>query len=459
MVGLEDLSAELLAKIADELDPQLQLQVLESLPRNDLLNLALANRSFFERVTPTFYRSFIYDGSRDASGRILRKYVELLREQPKLGQHIRVIVMHTLGWSRRDTKTGKIHDVNTLSSFIVSQAGKLRSLKIEYPEDVSFLNFQSETIEDLYVRPASGRWSNLSASDEKLPIGLLNLDFLPHVLSWPKLKTLCLEATEVLRQDELLRSKCNVLERTSPITNIVLRLGEITEKAISVLLRAPRVLTSFVHEPAKDVQIDMEDWDPDSYDDELPTTSTISAALQCHASTLQHLSIKRSSWHWNAKHDLFGSLSHFSSLISVAIDATMMLGWDHCDCISSGFTEEELAITPADPLTLGTMLPPSIEHVTIRLDRYPSHEDQTALSTLIAEGIATEIHRGRLARLKKLHFEPNRCSYCIGCDDDFVWTPWSLDLITLTDVPTYRTLRDVLAMSGCALTVDSTAPD
>ncbi len=267
------------------------------------------------------------------------------------------------------------------------------------------------------------------------------------MLCWPKLKILCLEATQTSSGVELPESEHSIPLGTSPLTDIVLRLGEVDEEAISMILQVPRALGSFICWPPGSGT----GWDPDR----LPKTSMISAALQRHAPTLRHLALRRADFHWKEKFDLFGSLSHFCALKSLEIDATMLLGWTHCDCVRSGSTRRKLAAKPADPLTLGSMLPASIEKATIRIDRHPADLDLAKFVRLIAEGIALDVKEGRLGRLKKLHIEPNLCSYCQRCDGHYQELEF-LQSIGLPSAPVIRirgAMHKILATSGCTLTL------
>ncbi len=129
MVGLTALPPEIIAKIAEEL--HLELQALENLPRNDLLNLALASKSFFEIVTPILHRSFLYNRFQDPHGRNLPNYIRLLRKKPELAQHLRVVVLHNLGvcseqdirvWHNlKEYTNGKIYSARMVGSFIVAK--------------------------------------------------------------------------------------------------------------------------------------------------------------------------------------------------------------------------------------------------------------------------------------------------------------------------------------------------
>lgn len=462
MTQFVDLPMEIISRCAEHLE---QLGHNTGFHKQDLLNFACTSSNLYRVAIPILYTTFLYSKSCDKSGEALPRYIESLHRCPHFATHLRHLVLldwcwparHAV-WKQLDEMTqGKIMSPDTLATFLCTRSTQLRSLEIDYPLDGTFLNLQSTNIEKLKVRPAIERWPAYdidSTASGCLVQGMLKVDFLPYALSWPKFKSLKIEATSVVMEDELLRLNDPKEFRTSSLNEIILRPGNFMEEAMSVLLHMPKRLTSLSYLPPTSEDT-TSSWDAGSYADVLPRTSVIGSALRCHVGTLKRLALSRAGGQWNSRLDLLESLRDFTCLEHLEVDASMLLGWDHCPHLTAYCMKHDISTASADPVRLVSMLPPNINHLAIIIDKNPHQQGLVSYVRTIAEGIVTEMRTGQLNKLRTLRFRPSKCGYCLDCDreartyENFA-TRWLFETVGAF----FYEVAELLESLGCSLTVN-----
>lgn len=245
--------------------------------------------------------------------------------------------------------------------------------------------------------------------------GPLRVDFLPYVLSWPRLRILSLRAVSVWGELGLLAFGDTLGINSSPVTDLTLCLGNFTDHAMYNLLRIPRALRSFTYIPptSEDVR---DPWAHGSSADMLPKTSQIASALLMHSETLERLTIARAGSYWNERMDNFGSLRQFTALRYLEIDATMILGWEHCEHQVLADDEVFSEVRTVSAWDFAASLPTSLESLTVVIDRHLSGEPLQSYISALVEGTASQIKTGSLPNLQRFTVRVSKCRYCLTCE-------------------------------------------
>lgn len=423
MARLDELPAEVIGAIAESL---YKLEAHDKLEKPSLLNFVLTCRLTHDAAIPCLYKTFNYHGSKDHRGRHLQNYILALRNTLS-GQSVREIILKDWYWSAIDdvwlysdlATSSEICTPDTLGFSLFQLSTNLRKLVVDYPPDGTFLNVFSPTVQELHVRPVHRPWEHTPGERQAIdyPIdGPLRVDFVPYVLKWPRLEYLSLEATTIHDDESIYSSRIPVEPRSSSVTHLTLKLGNFSALALSHVCNALTALKTFTYVPTTKTDVADDELDIGSEPDQLPRNSEVAQDLLPHAESLNDLTLARAGGCWTERLDKVGSLQSFTALTSLQIDATMLLGWNHCEHNSaSNQSHYHTAVDASSPWLFGTMLPPQIKKLTVVTDHHLSQQQEEEYLFVLVEGIIAEIASGRLLQLQRLCLERSNCQYCWLC--------------------------------------------
>lgn len=423
MILVINLPSELLVRCIEELTVS---PIRHERPAVNLLNLARTCKRLAEIVIPILYRSFKLDTFGRYDDYVLAAYVRSLVTHSHLRHHIRNVDLHNFSfsaqhgiWQRIALEThGLIWSPDTLGTYLCQQAPNLRVLDIEYPPGSTFLNFSSQSIEVLRVRPNFDSWKNLepqTLQSDRYPIdGMLSLDFVEHVLTWPRLRELQVEATTTFPGDFQPRQG-NQIDNIycGNLSRIVLRLGMLDLRTVTMLIQRSTALKEFIYIPPTSEDTP-DEWDLGSVAEDLPEFAMLTVALQSYAPTLEKLVMSRAGSFWDINSDTIGPLTEFKALKYLQIDVAMLVGWDHCSHILSGYHRLDGQTPLFLPSTLGSLLPTSLEHLVLLTEMGTGTDLQRIIATF-AVSLAADVKAGQLPNLRNLQIQTSKSAYCQQC--------------------------------------------
>lgn len=422
MPQLQDLPIEILVNIFED----------DNQGREPFLSRIVCTNSFFRDLAlPIIRRTFEYYGSRndDYYGWELAGFVKSFVKCPELQEGLRSLVLYN--WYRTTRHIEAVlEDVvppqvgwkfaSKIPAFLVWNSVKLEKLQIEYPyvpggPQFRFLDGVHPSLHSLTVLPCClgiQIWRPKVYLEHPLH-GTIDIDFLPHMLLSPKLTDLTIKARNIINDNE--EALSGMPRRTSSVKHLSLQIGNMTDAALRLLVNAPESLISFDFQPttASDVYF------PDSAStpyfgsrvEDLPSTSTIGIALRRHFDTLECITLRRGGLWWHPNLDKIGTLRDMKRLRELEIEASLLLGFNHCQHIIN------LDIETSYPASsLASLLPASLQNLTLYLDDQHHARNGGDYVRQIIEGIIND-----LERLANLFTNIGVCAgndpYCEECDN------------------------------------------
>lgn len=429
---LVDLPSEILIQIAEELgDFDEKAEGIKP----DLLNFLVTNIYIYTTCREVLYRSLVYaNGQSCNNGRLLGMLTAVYHGGFSHHiRHIRLRDQYALKrsdiWDRLALVTNRgITGPVSAGKYLWREATNLQTLDLDYSGYARYLNECSNTIRELTVRAPKSEQ--------------LSIEFLPFVLKWPRLRVLSLRSRAIAEIPELYKFVYAITPKTSSVVHLTIEASEIPECVMIALLEAPRALESFTYGTisyARNFKIAADKRPEES----LPRTSQIAVALSNHHATLESLTIERTGKYWNQQMDDFGALQQFQVLKNLQIDATMLLGWDHCQhwrYVRPALPE----IHPDLPAEFATHLPTSLENLAVVLDRMLFTEKLKRYLVSLVQGILLRVQRKCLSNLRLVRIKYSCIRYCRYCETDDQWKDHGPPVF----VTSYPTIKRLMAFAN-----------
>lgn len=418
----------------NDLPYELQFEILKHAAddgwgRMTLLDLACVN-SHFTEIAIKLMNEYKFNLVTDVDGHIFQKFIKtMIEDDGRRVSRMRRLDL-TTNWHEHVyyapwARSG-VSSADHFGIWAMENMTGLRKLTVAYPRDKVFLNPRLPLkLQTLIVRPTGlpGFQFNGQEQNRVELTGTVDAYFLETALRLESLTTLDLGGQAVINEDILLEAE-NLPIKTSQIEHLKLTVGNFSDKALLRLLQAPRGLRSFEFTPPTFEDVNYKDahrqWSSTVSPVGLPLFSTIGTGLTAHAATLESLTLRRCDAHWTQLLTTqLGSLASFHVLKHLDIDCTTLLGWHHCEHLRSRDPNK-----PKVPSALKTLLPTSLETLTLRFEDYHNTKVGYILELI------RELKDARFSNLRAVTFNLwETFHYCQECEDQA--PPFH-------DIPTWR---------------------
>ncbi|KAJ9664209.1 hypothetical protein H2198_000427 [Neophaeococcomyces mojaviensis] len=415
-INLVDLPTEVLVKIVHHVECEFGWKNKTLHYRQQVAATCRALRAI---ATPILYSVFEYD--HDCESDILSDHKRPLLFARSLA-HDRKLLLHlrTLSLVRWDSlflhidanqnlfsgTSDSMNNLNRLGQLLLPPESKLKNLDIDYPMGCSFLKISLPKLKRVEIRPIGGAGFGGGMRRVGYPLsGYLNVDFLPYLLQSPKLEYMDLSSVHII-EDDMIR-QASIAPKSSSLKHLRMYVGNFDDAALLRLLEAPEGLISFDFHPTTECELASGSGsDPAS----LPRISTIGKALRAQAGSLQRVSLSRGNWFWHPNLDNLGSLENLSNLKELKLNATMLVGWEHCH---HHRTEDK--VVSGSTWGLAKLLPNNLERLELVLDDHHWHRNGSSYVLSLVQGL--EAAQQRLWKLKHVKIGLGFMPYCGKCDE------------------------------------------
>jgi len=354
-------------------------------------------RKFHDLATPIVFSEFEYDPDSDRDIAFCHErpllFAQSLTCEPRLALHLRNLSLtrwdglfvHNDAYHKLFSRTtNSIETLDRYGQLLLSNDSQLTKLNIDYPAGCSFLNLSFPRLREAEVRPIGGVDFLGFFGRKEYPLsGYLNVDFLPYLLQSPELECLGISSAYITKDENIPRIA--LTPNSSSLEDLWMQVGNFDEAALVYILQAPKALLSFNMHPTTECDVSFKSGsDPAN----LPRISTIGKALSAQAASLQTLRLSRGNWIWHPNLDTLGSLRSMVELKEIKLDATMLLGWNHC--------RHHRAVGQPEPLSsfdLAKLLPDNIEHLELALDDHHWYRNRSDYVLFLVWGLQAEQER------------------------------------------------------------------
>lgn len=374
-------------------------------------------RTLYEIFTPQIYCEFEFDPDSHLDIVFGHErpflFARSLLQKPRLAEHL-----HTLSLTRwnhlfdyevqyqtlfRREKEGTIL-ADRLGKLLLPPNSNVRILDLDYPSSCKFLDRPFSVLESAIIRPIAGIHPG---GRMVYPLaGSLNVSFIPRLLLSPRLKYLDVSSVDIEGDVKIL--EMDTKARSSSVKVLKMSVGNFSDDALLCLLRMPEALVELEFQPTTDGDLSTNSGsDPAN----LPKISTLGKVLRFQANTLQTVRLTRGNWYWNANLDQIGTLKDLLSLRELKLDASMLLGWNHC---RHHQTDEQTVAR--SPYEVAECLPDNIEILELILDDYHWERNKSGYVLLILQSLYA--NGARLCKLGHVTMKLGHLPYCDQCDSD-----------------------------------------
>ena len=415
VVRVQGLPDEILLKIFED-DNSWNLPFLSSISGTSTF--------FRDLVTPLLYRRFKYRGYEDCRGLKLKSFVSSIAKKPERLRHLQELYLSDWiyncklrGSLVKDTiPFQELRDRDKIPTILIWKGVNLRRLSVTYPygRQLSFLEGPHPTLRELTVLPEGARIGLCCPKHVAVyPLdGGLNIHLVPYMLRSPKLKQLSLHAEFYAGFAPFVLQE--MPQKTSTLERLSLRVGMLHDSVLVSLLEAAKRLTHFGFWPIHSSELYnsslISSQRSGSYPRLLPRTSTFGSSLRAHSATLECINLYRGDHWWWPNLDSIGSLSSMQVLKILTIEASMLLGYNHCQHHAR---KDKIPSSP--PRALAKLLPASLVELQLRLEAQHITRNGTDYVYDIMAGIVDDLPR--LKHLEVVEISSGYHAYCQDCSD------------------------------------------